>query len=172
MTMADVLTVVFILFGFALAMPSVWLLFGALWPNVVSRAQERSHRSPFKSFFLGIAVAALLSIVTALLGAANLPVLSAIAFGLSVGFSLLGVSGLARHVGTRLPASIDASSPWRSHLRGCVVLELAFLFPVLGWMLILPIALILGCGTATFAIFSRKPTAVSQPARESIEVMA
>ena len=172
MTMADVFTVVFILLGFFMALPSVWLLFGALWPNAVGRAQERCHRAPLKSFFLGVATAGAFTLATIILSVLNVPFLAGLVAAFGIGFSLLGVSGLARHVGTRLPSSIDSSSPWRVHLRGSIVLELAFLFPMLGWLLIFPLALILGSGAATMAVFSRRPVTVPQPAREPIEVMA
>jgi hypothetical protein len=44
------------------------------------------------------------------------------------------------------------------------VLALSFLVPFLGWMLVFPIALILGAGAATTAVFRRAPSAAPAPA--------
>lgn len=174
MIVADVLAITFTFIGFFITLTAVWLLFGALWPNVVSRAQDRCHRSPFKAFFAGIGVTALFTLLIVGLGGLNVPALAGLASAFAIGYSLLGLAGLARFVGTRLPSSIDTANPWRVLLRGSIVLELTFLFPILGWLMIFPMALILGCGAATLALFSRGSASVATPApsRERIEVMA
>lgn len=173
MIVADVLAITFTFIGFFITLAAVWLLFGAFWPNVVGRAHERCQKNPYKTFLIGLLVAAVL--IAGIAGlAAVAPPLSLVFSAFAIGYSLLGLSGLARFVGTRLPSSIDTTSPWRVHLRGSIVLELTFLFPILGWVMIFPMALILGCGAATLAIFSRRsaPVATPLPSREQIEVMA
>ena len=72
-----------------------------------------------------------------------------------LGWAFVGLSGLARHVGDRLTSPEE--TPWRAHLRGSIVLSLAFLFPILGWLLVFPISLILGSGAASLALFTRPP---------------
>jgi hypothetical protein len=173
MIVADVLAITFTFIGFFITLTAVWLLFGAFWPNVVGRAQERCHKNPYKTFLVGVGVTAVFTLLVTGL-AAVAPPLSMLLFAFASGYSLLGLSGLARFVGTRLPSSIDASSPWRTHLRGSIVLELTFLFPILGWIMIFPMALIVGCGAATLALFSRGQVSAATPvpARERIEVMA
>jgi len=73
-------------------------------------------------------------------------------------------------VGTRLASPGDPA--WKPHLRGGIVLALSFLVPFLGWLLLFPIALILGAGAATLAVFRRSPAPAPLPAaapREAVK---
>jgi hypothetical protein len=72
-----------------------------------------------------------------------------------------GVSGLATSIGQRLAAPLEDHRPWRSTLRGGVVLELAYLLPLLGWFVILPASIIIGSGAANLGLLSRLKLAVS-----------
>lgn len=165
MLMADVAIWTALFVGLMVVLPAVWLLFGALWPSAVQRAQDRIPRRPYSTFFVGLGVSLLFTALVAILGQANLapPALIVSAFGL--GWSLLGVSALARHVGSRLASPGDPA--WKPQLRGGVVLALSFLVPILGWLLLFPIALILGAGAATMAVFRRAPAAPAP--RESVK---
>jgi hypothetical protein len=162
MLMADVAVWTALFVGLMVVLPAVWLLFGALWPSAVQRAQERIPRKPFSTFFIGLGVTLLFTILVGVLGKASLapPALIVASFGL--GWSLLGVSALARHVGSRLGSPGDPA--WKLHLRGGIVLALSFLVPFLGWMLVFPIAIVLGAGAATTAVFRRKPAPEPAPA--------
>jgi hypothetical protein len=162
MLMADVAVWTALFVGLMVVLPAVWLLFGALWPSAVQRAQERIPRKPVSTFFIGLGVSLLFTILVGVLGQASLapPALIVASFGL--GWSLLGVSALARHVGARLSSPGDPA--WKPHLRGGIVLALSFLVPFLGWMLVFPIAIVLGAGAATTAVFRRKPAPEPAPA--------
>ena len=164
MTMADVFMVTLILLGLVIVMPATWLLFGALWPSAVDRARARIPMMPVRTFLAGVGTSAVFSLGVGGLGAANLPPLALFLAAVGLGWAFLGLSGLARHVGYRLTSS--AEPPWRAHVRGSVVLALAFLVPVLGWLLIFPVSLILGTGAATLSIFNR-PSKAPAPAPES-----
>ncbi len=155
MLMADVAIWVALFVGLMVVLPAVWLLFGALWPSAVQRAQERIPRKPYGTFFIGLGVLVVFTLLVGILGQANLapPALLLSAFGL--GWSMVGVSALARPVGSRLSSPGDPA--WKPHLRGGIVLALSFLVPFLGWMLLFPIALILGMGATTMAVFKRAP---------------
>jgi len=65
-----------------------------------------------------------------------------------------GVSGLATSIGRRLASPLDEQNAWRSTLRGGVVLELAYLLPLLGWFVILPASIIIGSGAANLGLLS------------------
>lgn len=158
MTMADVFTVVFIFVGFLLALPATWLLFSAIAPRGVARAQYRARRMPIVAFFVGLGTIALFAAAVAGLAATSLGPLQTLAFLVAasgMAFTMYGVSGVARQIGAMLPSAIDRDNPWRSHLRGGVVLELSFLIPILGWFLILPATLIVGAGAAALSILLR-----------------
>ena len=156
MTMADVFAITLLFVGLVLVLPAIWLFFGALWPGLVGRAQARLPAAPLKTFFAGLGVAAVLTGAVLGLAALNLPALALIAFAAALGWSFVGVAALARHLGTRLSSAGDA--PWRASLRGGAVLALSFLVPFVGWILVFPIALILGCGATALGLV-RPPAA-------------
>jgi hypothetical protein len=66
-----------------------------------------------------------------------------------------GVSGLATSIGRRLSSPLDEQRPWRSTLRGGLVLELTYLLPFLGWFVILPASIIIGSGAANLGLLSK-----------------
>jgi len=65
------------------------------------------------------------------------------------------VAGLVTGIGKRLATPIDSEQPWRATLRGGIVLELSFLLPILGWFVILPISVTIGCGAACIALLRK-----------------
>ena len=158
--MADVFAITLFFVGLVLVLPAVWLLFDGLWPGLVGRSQACIPAAPLKTFFAGLGVAALMAVVVVGLAALNVPVLALVAFAAALGWSFVGVAALARHLGTRLSSTADA--PWRASLRGGVVLALSFLVPFLGWILVFPVALILGCGATALGL--RRPASAPAPA--------
>jgi hypothetical protein len=161
MLMADVAIWTALFVGLMVVLPAVWLLFGALWPSAVQRAQERIPRKPYSTFFIGLGVTFLLTVLVGVLGQASLAPPALVIASFALGWSLLGVSALARHVGSRLASPGDPA--WKPHLRGGIVLALSFLVPFLGWMLLFPVAIILGAGAATMAVFRRAPAPAPAP---------
>ena len=165
MTMGNTFAIVMTFVGFFLAMPCLWLLYGALWPNALGRSQERMLARPVVTFFVGVLTAGAFILATAGLSQLNLAVPAMIFGTFGAGWALFGTAALARHIGSRMPSNLEI--PWRAHLRGAIVLELAFLFPLVGWILVLPISILLGAGATTLSFF-RAPVAV----REKAEVLA
>lgn len=166
MIVADVLTITFIHIGFLLALPAFWLLTQALFPTHAERMVARYRERPVASFFagLGLGIGALLFIIA--LGAAPVPLLKGVALlvgAAAVGYGLMGAGALAALLGSRMPSAIDRDQPWRAIVRGGGALALCFILPVLGWLLILPIAVISGVGVNALALFGgRKPQAAPQ----------
>jgi hypothetical protein len=76
-------------------------------------------------------------------------------------FASVGIAGLTTSIGSRLPSPADIERPWQATIRGSIVLELAFLLPLLGWFMLLPAALIIGSGAALRSIIKgmRRPKA-------------
>ena len=139
MLMADVAIWTALFVGLMVVLPAVWLVFGALWPSAVQRAQDRIPRRPYLTFFVGLGVTVLFVLVVAILGKANLAAPALIVSSFALGWSLLGVSALARHVGSRLASPGDPA--WKPHLRGGIALALSFL-------------------AATLAVFKRAPAPI------------
>ena len=158
MLFADTMAIFFVILGLLLAFPSLWLFCRALWPEYVARSTEAVG---LKSFFIGIpvtAVAVVIVIVVGKLPASFGQIGGVLAFSALLLYALVGVAGLATHIGNRLPSPADIDKPWRTTLRGGIILSLTYLLPLLGWFLIIPVSVITGAGCATRALFQRKKT--------------
>jgi hypothetical protein len=76
---------------------------------------------------------------------------------LELAFSSLGAAGLAREIGSRLALQSTGSMPAAgSFLRGAVALELAVIFPLVGWLVVFPIATLASFGAAFSALHPHK----------------
>ena len=166
MTMANVFMVLFPVLGTLMAMVCCWLLFEALSPTMIGRARERYRQRPMRTFFLGCAIAVPVFFVGIAL--ANAPGGGAKLLGITVLVLLIttglaGSTGLARHIGCNLGSACDEAQPWRRVYRGAVILAIAFLMPMVGWFLILPVTLLSGVGAAALSIRTPKPKAEPAP---------
>jgi hypothetical protein len=152
MTMADVFGITLFHAGILIVLPGTWLLYGALFPKALERGQGRLRRTPFRTFFAGLAVGLAIVAATAALGQAGLQVPAGLLGVAGAGFALFGISPLAAFVGSRVTAPSD--TPWRSHARGGVILLLPCMIPFLGWFALFPIVLALGVGAGTTSLFA------------------
>jgi hypothetical protein len=151
MLMADTLAIFLVVLGFMLALPGLWLLCRGLWPKTVENATEDCQRGLLFPFLVGIPITVLTVVATIIasksLGGASAIVALAIVCQFVL-FASTGIAGLTTSIGMKLPSPADLDRPWQATIRGSVVLELAFLLPILGWFIILPSALIIGSGCA------------------------
>ncbi len=158
-----------ILFIFGLAFPGMLTAWWLLFPGVVGRSAVRLERSPWKAFWTGAAALVLAFIPIVILLA--LPFGPAKFLGwagalLLLAFSSLGSAGLAAHLGLRLSQRSGALSPAAGFVRGAFVLEMAVLFPLIGWFLVLPLTVFISLGAALLGFVSRAaPEVVSGPAQ-------
>ena len=166
MILGDTMTYFFVVLGFLLALPGLWLLCRGLWPNVVQHATDDCMRGLLFPFLVGLplAVTAFFATIAASKGLGGASGFVSIAIVcLFIFFASTGIAGLTTSIGMKLPSPADADRPWKATIRGSVVLELAILLPLLGWFLILPSAIIIGAGSALRAIitnFRNKPSKV------------
>lgn len=152
-TTANVLATVFIVLGFLLVFLSHWLSVAALFPKFVDRCASH-YRRPVVTTLIGF----LLLFVPVTIGGAINNVLPAalkwigvVIMGLPILIGLFGSAGLAQRIGAGMPTEQDHTQPWRRVLRGGTVLSLTFLLPIVGQVLVLPLVLASGMGTAVFA---------------------
>lgn len=133
----DVLFFTFIILGLLITLVGYQLLVAALLPKAVERSRTALAKRPIISAFAG--GFALLLTIGLFAGLKTLgQVGNVIGLGLIVVVSTLAVCGMAafsRIVGERMPSAIDATSPWRPTLRGAITSEIAFTFPIVGWLL-------------------------------------
>jgi len=151
MLMADTMAIFFVILGLLLAFPGLWVLCRGLWPRAVSKTAAVCGKGLIKPFLAGLPLTAVMIFAAAALG--NLGPAGKIGAVATVCLYLMiancGVAGLVTVVGERLAGrsgDIDSQQPWRSTLRGGLALGLASLLPILGWFVILPAAVIIGCG--------------------------
>ncbi len=158
MLMADTMSIFFVILGMMLALPGLWLLCRGLWPEAVASAADRCRKRLWTSFLVGLPITIMMVTVTALLFNVLGPIGKIAGLGVVCLYMLqahTGVAGLATAIGRRLAAPNDEQRAWRSTLRGGVVLELAYLLPILGWFVILPASIIIGSGAANLGLLSK-----------------
>jgi len=149
--MADILAYFFVVLGFMLAFPGLWLLCRGLWPNLVNESNADCENGLVKPFLVGLPVSGAALFVAIALGKIGGPVAVAgiATFCLYIIYASTGVSGLVTVIGQRLPSPADKDRPWNATIRGGIVLELSWLLPFLGWFILLPASFIIGAGSAT-----------------------
>jgi hypothetical protein len=160
MIMADVFAVFGTLLAIGIALPGLLLTWRLLLPSLVNRAYQRLEQTPWQCFFTGSAFLAVYLIPTIILF--NLPwtgfqALGAIAVFVLLTITSLGAAGLAGLMGQRLHDLGLASSMVGATVRGAVAMELAAIFPVIGWLVFIPITFILALGAFLFAILGWMP---------------
>jgi hypothetical protein len=142
------------------AMLTTWWLF---LPEKVEESRLRILESPRKSLSLGIAYSAAAAIPAVLFF--NLPsqftqVLGWIWLVIVLGVASIGAAGIASDLGLRVNWKNDgAFLSLGAFLRGAVIWELASAFPIIGWLLIIPVGTLVSMGAAVPIILRRKPKA-------------
>ncbi|MCA9611031.1 MAG: hypothetical protein KC619_35800 [Myxococcales bacterium] len=134
-----------------LALTAWWLFVRSLAPGFVGRARDRWSRRPVLTVLLGAVTGGFATLVLIALFAVGHPAASFVATVAATGllaFALAGTAGLAQRIGEGLASPTDEGREWFRCLKGGAVLELCFLLPVLGWFLVLPIAVYGGLGAA------------------------
>ncbi len=166
MIMADVLKIFLLIVGTLIVFIAYWLAAEALFPDWVNRA-HRNYDRPFRLTGLGLVlVIPLLLVGMLVLRNQSNPLFKLAGFSLitfPVVVGLLGSAGLAQRIGQGLASPLDAAQPWRRVLRGGIVLAFTFLFPFIGWFLVLPWTLISGFGAAVKSLRHNVQSAPEAP---------
>ncbi len=165
--MADVSAIFGLLLMSGLAFPGMLTTWWLLFPNVVERAQTRLERTPWRTFWMGIAGLIIFAVPIGILLA--LPFGPANFFGwigifAALTFASLGAAGVAARMGIRLTRQAQDSQPdTAAFVRGAVAFELAAAFPLLGWFIVIPLGVTVSLGAAIFAVLRWQPKPASQP---------
>jgi hypothetical protein len=167
MIMADVFAIFGTLLAVGIALPGMLLTWRLLLPQVVARAEQRLSHTPWKCFFGGGAFLVVYLIPVIVFLNLPLPVFKAVGaialFGLALVASI-GTAGLAGLMGQRLNGMGLKSSVAGATVRGAIAMELAAVFPLIGWFLIIPIMFIVTLGAALFALTGWQPKVAPNPA--------
>ncbi|MBL9028618.1 MAG: hypothetical protein JNL21_40880 [Myxococcales bacterium] len=131
-----------------------FLLLRSVASSFVDRAEHAAATRPLACALLGFPASfAGIGLTIAMTNAGAGPVRAGglLGLGLVAGLMLAGVAGLAQRVGGSLGGA-EGASPALRLLRGAIVLELAMLLPIVGWLLVLPLGLAIGTGAACLAL--------------------
>jgi hypothetical protein len=126
----------------------------------VERARLRLERTPWRCFWLGGVLAAGLTIpITILLvlpsGAARFAGFALLFLALAG--ATLGAAGLAAKMGDHVRAQSPGLSRAGAFVRGALALELAAAFPIVGWFVVVPLAVVVALGATAFAVLRWMP---------------
>jgi hypothetical protein len=169
MIVADILMWFLLIMGAYVIFISYWLAAHALFPDLTDRCRQRIKAAPWKQALIGLAWTipataggvALLNVPNPLLKFSGATIVLLLILA-----GLVGSSALAAQIGFGLANPSDQTQPWRRVLRGGMVLGLTFIFPLIGWLLILPLSLVIGVGALFGSLAnsgSRRPAAVLEP---------
>ncbi|GAB4581638.1 MAG: hypothetical protein Fur0022_43870 [Anaerolineales bacterium] len=174
--MSDVIAIFNLLFITGLAFPGLLTTWSLLFPNLIERARKRVERTPWTTFWMGVAGTILFAIPIAILLA--MPFAPAKFFGwvgifLALTFASFGAAGIAAQMGTRISARLTRRakpdmSEFAAFVWGAVAFELAAVFPVLGWFIIIPFGIITSMGASVFALFNWMPKTQLRQAMQTI----
>jgi len=172
--MADITAIFFILMLVGIAYPALLSAWWMLFPGAVDRARLRLERTPWSSFWLGVVVTIFFLVPILIL--LNLPAgiakfLGFVGLGVMLVISSIGAAGQASRFADKLNR-LGNFSPIGAFLRGALILELASVFPILGWFVFFPIATLASLGAAAFAILRWIPKPAHVPAESSATAQA
>jgi hypothetical protein len=161
----------FVVLGFAAASALIVSLLGILYmavvvaPNATQRFAGALRERNLASLLTGLPVMGVFAFAGAITH--RTPALSGISvliFAVSV---ILAFAAAAEDVGRRLFWACGREGSRAAQLAtGWLVLSFGSLFPVIGWFLILPYALLSGLGSLVIGSFPRRP----EPARAPVEI--
>ena len=161
--MADIYGIFGALILFGLSYPALLTVWWLLFPERVERARLKITEKPKKSFGLGLIyglAAAVPTVILFTLPSQFTQVLGWIWLVLVLGSASLGAAGIAAEIGLRINWKNDgAYQSLGAFLRGAAIWELASIFPIIGWLLIIPLGTITALGGAVPAILGKKPAA-------------
>lgn len=162
MGIGDIIGVIAFIVGVVIAYPALLVMLSIVLPRMTAKARQRLDRGLRLPLVVGI-------VVWVVWGGAGFTLLQVggppqlIGAILMLALSLwgtIGLAGLAQVFGARLTAVSERQpSALREWMSGAGVLTLSFAFPVLGWLILIPLATLIGAGAATLSLVTRLQTA-------------
>jgi hypothetical protein len=148
--------------GVLLGLPALWMFARAMWPATVERGRQVASGSLLLNFLCGLPVVGLAVFLTTHTGRLGKfqqagGVISLVLVGLIIMWGLVGVAGLAAHVGARLWPECTGADAWRGMLRGCFVVSGVLAIPFIGWFILLLVLITVGYGMRVRMWFVRPP---------------
>ncbi|MDH3944815.1 MAG: hypothetical protein OEV06_12040 [Anaerolineae bacterium] len=165
--MSDVYAIFGTLLALGIAFPGLLTAWRLLFPGKVAAAQRRVAATPWKTFFMGLGSTLVALVPIFILISIPVPFsrfLGAITIFGVLGFAAIGAAGIAAHMGAQMRISEkgETNSEIGAFVRGAVALELAAAFPLIGWLVVIPVTLITSLGASVSALFGWEPKTKSE----------
>lgn len=175
MIMADIFKFLFPIIGTLMSFVCYCLLFEGTFPAAVDRCKTAYQTRPILSLVLGAGLGIPGTVLAIAIASAGNPLGQFVGFSLiflMLSLAILGSAGLASLIGHRLNSPQDAQQPWKRVYRGSIVLAITFLFPFVGWFLVLPATFLGGLGAALLSLKWRKKRSAAPGDAEVAAVQA
>ena len=156
MGIGDNILLVSCLAGVMLALPALLIFLNLALLGISDRSTARLNRGGCVPFGMGVATLLFFGIPAAiLLSIGSAPqAIGAIITLFLLFFGFVGLAVVARLAGQRLTAMYDREeSPLVQTVAGSLILSFSIAFPLIGWLIILPLALITGLGALVIVFF-------------------
>jgi len=155
-TIGDSFAIVAILFGIGFTAWAMIMASSILFADKALAARNLTERHPWRSFAIGLGIAATLGASFLILAAVNIPPVKLVGTtGLLalVALSMFGASGLCLSLAGRLRAMEPGISVYASVVRSASFLVIASFFPFVGWLLVAPVVFIVSLGVGVQSLF-------------------
>lgn len=154
MSMADVLAVISGLILVGLAFPSLLLVITINFPQLVEHTSYQVENRPVRNIFRGLGLFFVLFIMLGFFavvpGPGKLLALGVLLIGLSL--AIFGAAGIVNLLANRYEKSFNVPKSFSSLAFSSIFLELAFVLPLVGWFVVLPISFLLALGAISKAL--------------------
>lgn len=156
--MADIYAIFGSLILLGLSYPAILATWWLVFPGRVEAVRLRISEHPYRSLgigFLGALIASIPGGVLFALPSQFSQVLAWIWIVIILGAASIGAAGIAAELGLRLNWKNDGNFlSLGAFLRGALIWELAAIFPLIGWLLIIPLGTMIALGglLSTFII--------------------
>ena len=158
--MANVLSVVWFVIGYAVTQTAVMVWVALMLPNPARRARLRIEAGPVKSFFIGAAFWAFtLLLITNMVKEGRpgpVQLIGWLLAGPMLASSVVGGAAFAGIVASRIQERAPSASPIAALVGGGLCTTLAGLLPIIGWVVFLPIISFIAIGSGAMALVSKK----------------
>ncbi len=135
-----------------------------LLPGSAAKSEQLISSEPWKCLLRGLGMAVVL-VIGVFLASVGFPIIKLFGFGLMmfVGAVIaVGSAGLAQTIGKR--GEPDGAAPTFGMLvRGSLVYSLALGFPLVGWFVFAPAALVMTAGAGVMTLFPERRTVYTPP---------
>ncbi|MBS1716981.1 MAG: hypothetical protein JSS72_04530 [Armatimonadetes bacterium] len=149
MSIGDVLGPVMALLALSLSGWALTLLADSFFPYRIQRANEAVSVRTNSTLAMGAIVLLIVGTIALMLVSSKVPLL--VLFGLLLtsvvlAIAVIGLSGTARLIATRLRSMDNAMSEYGSLSRASAILFASALMPFVGWFIVAPLLLCMGLG--------------------------